>query len=164
MRSEQTRRRWTQWGAGLLALSAVALSACDKGRFPSSDPRQRLSDYISRSFSVKSEKDREELLGFLSGPSKIRLAAWSDEQFRQAFIDSKRTFGKLVYTEVKNSAPGEAQITYELTFSDQEHGTDTKVTQKRLAHLVQENGVWMIREVRNIKELVEYKNGMDVFP
>ncbi len=146
-----------------VAMMVLSLAACTRPSQNSSDPKQRLNDYISRSFSVKSEKDRDELLGFLAGPSKIRLAAWSDQQFRAAFIDSKRVFSKLRWIEVKNPSPNEAHITYELSFSDQAHGLDTLITQKRLAHLTMEDGKWMIREIRNIKELVEYKNGMEVF-
>lgn len=140
----------------------VMISGCTLGKEGSNDPKKRLNEYISRSFSVKSVQEREEMMGYLSGQAKTRLAAWSEDQFRQAFIDSKRTFVKLAFTEMKSRGPSETDITYELSYIDQARGQDAKVTNKKLCQMVLENGRWYIRDVRNIKELVEYKDGMDI--
>lgn len=124
----------------------------------SDDPKKRLTEYISKSFSISNIKDREALASYLTGNAKQRLAAWSDDQFRQAFIDSKRQFVKLVFREVKNISPTSVHITYELTYTDQSKGGGTKITNKKLCHLISDHGPWLITEVQNIKELVEYSN------
>jgi hypothetical protein len=85
--------------SGLLVFSAC--SQFSQNSQEASEPKRRLSDYISKSFAVSSEADRAQLLTYLTGDAKTRLAAWSDEQFRQAFIDSKRQFQKLLIREVK---------------------------------------------------------------
>jgi hypothetical protein len=150
-------KRWV--ASGLLVLLASACTL-DGGR--SEDPKRRLTEYISRSFVVKAPGDRASLMPYLTGESKRRLVAWSDEQFRQAFIDTKRVFVKLAMREVKTVSSTEISITYELTYLDQSKGHDAKVTNRKLAHMVLEQGRWMIGEVRNIKELVEYRDGMTI--
>lgn len=146
--------------AVLLALASV--TACTAGREGSGDPKRRLEEYISRSFAVKGVEDREVLSGYLTGQAKTRLMAWSDDQFRQAFIDSKRQFVKLAPMEVKQVSPSEVSITYELTYLDQGRGHDAKVTNKKLCQMVLDQGRWMVKEVNNIKELVEYRNEMSL--
>ncbi len=145
----------------ILAVSlALIASACSRNGDVPNDPKKVLSAYISKSFSVKGAADRVELVSLLTREAKTRLSAWSDEQFRQAFIDNKREFVKLVFTEAKNSSPTETNITYELTYVDQSKGSGAKITQKKMAQLVQDQGKWMIADVQSIKELVEYKNEM----
>src|SRR4051812_47145192 len=84
---------------------AIVLGGCVKRTEVSGDPKQRLNDYISRSFSVRNSGDRKDLLGFLTGKARTRLAGWSDEQFQQAFVETKRQFVKLAWKEVKSVAP-----------------------------------------------------------
>jgi hypothetical protein len=144
---------WVSLGFGL---------GCTQKSENSNDPKQRLKEYISKSFSVRTVQDRAELLTYLTGSAKTRLGAWSDEQFREAFIDSKRQFIKLSFPETKSVSPIEAHITYELTYLDQGKGKDAKVMNKKLCSLVQQQGQWMITEVRNIKELIEYRNEMSL--
>lgn len=144
-----------------LAIALVLVSAsCSRNDDIPNDPKKVLNAYISKSFSVKGAADRAELVSLLTRDAKARLSAWSDEQFRQAFIDNKREFVKLVFTESKNSSPTETNITYELTYIDQNKGSGAKITQKKMAQLVQDQGKWMISDVQSIKELVEYKNEM----
>ncbi len=146
----------------LVAGALLTLSACTSGREGREDPKRLLTDYISRSFAVRTVEDRRELLDFLTGDAKARLAAWSDEQFKQAFVETRKQFIKLRIQEVKNTSASEASITYELTFLDQTKGQDARVTNKKLAQLRQDQGRWFIAEVRNIKELVEYRNEMSL--
>ncbi len=144
----------------VLLLAAVFAGACSpRGEFRE-DPKKRLTDYIAKSFAVKNVEDRKALQSYLGGTAKVRLSAWSDDQFQQAFIESKRKFLCLVFLEVKSPTPTETSITYELTYLDQSRGRDAKVTNKKLCRLVLEQGKWNIHEVRNIKELVEYQNEM----
>ncbi len=146
---------------GLVVLLALAAS-CSGRRSGGNDPKGRLQDYISMSFSVGDVSDRDALGRFLVGPAKIRLAAWSDDQFRAAFLNNKRQFVKLVFSEVRNLSPEQVNVTYELTFLDQTKGYDAKVTQKKMAQLVLQKDQWLISEVRNLKELIEYKNEMSL--
>jgi hypothetical protein len=147
--------------AVVLFLGLIALSpGCAPGGGGGGDPKRRLTDYISKTFSVRAIEDRKVLAAFMVGEARNRLEAWSDEQFRQVFLDSKRQFVKLVIREIKAIAPDETGITYELTYLDQNRGKDAKVTNKKLATLVLDRERWMIREVQNIKETVEYRNEM----
>jgi len=139
-----------------------ALSACTKSNTGDANPKQRLTDYVQVSFNVKEPSDKAKLVSFLTGGAKNRLAAWSDEQFSQAFIDTKREFIKLAIREMKSVSDTETNITYELSYYDQGRGADARVTTKRMCELVLENGTWYIKEVHNIKELIEYKNELSV--
>lgn len=144
-----------------MVIAAIALlSACSSQQKGGMDPKSRLQDYISQSFAVTGPQDREALSRFLIGPAKTRLAAWSEDQFRTAFLENKRQFVKLVFSEVRNLSPKEVNITYELTYLDQSKGHDAKVTHKKMAQLTQDRDQWYIAEVRNMKELIEYKNEM----
>ena len=145
------------------AASLVQLNGCTINGDRQDDPKKRLNDYISQSFSIKGPEDRERLQSFLTGQAKVRLIAWSDDQFRQAFADNKRQFLKLVFTEEKKVSPNEVEITYELSYVDQGRGHDAKVINRKLCQMVLEKDAWYIRDVKNIKELVEYRNEM-TFP
>ena len=156
-------RKGTSLGKRILIgalLGAVLLTSCSSSRRGGEDPKSRLQDYISHSFAVTGAQDRESLSRFLTGPAKTRLAAWSDDQFRSVFLDNKRQFIKLSVSEIRNLSPKQVNITYELTYLDQSKGHDAKVTHKKLAQLTQESNQWFISEVRNMKELIEYKNEM----
>ena len=149
-----------------LFLLVVAIApACTSKQESSDDPKRRLNDYISQSFAVKGPQDRKELASFLTGEAKTRIESWSDEQFRQAFLDAKRTFVKLAFKEQKSVSPDELNITYEITYQSnyvdaQGLAHDARITNRKLAHMVRMNAKWLISDVRNIKELVEYKNDL----
>ncbi len=146
-----------------LLFAVLALAASCTGTKPNPrDPKRQLSDYISQSFAVRSEDDRATMLGYLTGEAKQRLAAWSGEQFREAFIETKRQFVRLVIQESRANSDEEMNITYELTYLDQAKGHDAKVTQRKMARMVDEQGKWLVAEVRNLRELVEYKNELSL--
>jgi hypothetical protein len=156
-------------GSGWMGFSALlllgVLSACTPKQEGQDDPKRRLNEYISQGFAVKTTQDRAQLLAYLTGDAKTRLASWSDEQFRAAFIDSKRQFLRLAFKELKNNSPDEVSVTYELTYesdyADPEGGTHgAKITNRKLAQLVHKDGQWFISDVRNIKEVVDFKNEM----
>lgn len=140
----------------------VAVAGCQKDGASVNDPKGRLQEYISKSFAVSSIKDRNVLAGYLSGEAKKRIFAWSDDQFAEAFIDSKRSFLKMIIHEIKPSGPNETQITYEVTYIDQGRGHDAKVTSKKLCVMSKENDQWYISSVKNVKELVVYKNELSL--
>ena len=141
---------------------ALALAGCTRNEKNANDPKQRLTDYISTSFSVRDTSDRVKLENYLTGGAKNRLVAWSEDQFRQAFVENKRDFVKLAIREVKPVTPNRTDITYELTYVDQGKGPDARVTTKRMCEMTLEDGKWFIREVKNIKELIEYKNEISI--
>lgn len=151
-------------GIVAVAMTVVltSIAGCSSSRRTADDPKAFLQDYISQSFAVNQVRDRDVLIRYLTGAAKTRLAAWSDEQFVEAFINSKRQFVKLAFSEVKTQNPREVAITYELTYLDQSKGHDAKVTHKKFAQLVRSDEKWLISEVRNLKELIEYKNEMSL--
>lgn len=140
----------------------LLLSACTAKTPSTNDAKSRLGDYIAKTFAIRSVEDKAVLLTYLSGDAKNRLSAWSDEQFREAFIDRKRKFVRLYISDFKAISPSENSITYELTYEDSAGGKDTRVTQKKVAQIVNEGGAWYIKEVRSVKELLEYKNEMSL--
>ena len=144
------------------ALVLLVFSGCHSGSAPLPAPRQRLSDYISKSFNVSGPSDRNELLTYLTGDAKIKLQSWSDEEFRIEFLTKKRQFVKLTINEIKNISSEEMGITYELVYLDTAKGQGARITNKKLAQLKLESGKWMIAEVKSVKELVEYKNEMSL--
>lgn len=143
-----------------VAVLVVLAAGCTRRPDAFGDPKKALADYISRSFHVTSPAQRQDLLAYLSHGARSRLSAWSDDQFREAFIDDKRQFLKLSFTELKKVAPDELAVTYELSYIDQGKGHNARVTQKKLAEMVRDQGKWTISDVRNIKELVEYQDEM----
>ena len=146
----------------LVCCGVAVLAGCSSSRRTADDPKAFLQDYISQSFAVNQVQDRDVLIRYLTGAAKTRLAAWSDDQFVEAFIRSKRQFVKLVFSEVKTQGQAEVGITYELTYLDQSKGHDAKVTHKKFAQLVRSDERWLISEVKNLKELIEYKNEMSL--
>lgn len=145
----------------------MTLVSCSiKKNQPVEGAQGALQEYISESFHIKNVGDRDRLLNLLTGMSKTRLAAWSPEQFMQAFFENKREFVKLLILEKKKLSSTEENITYELTYIDYgrvQGGQGVQVTNKKLCHVVNQQGKWLISEMHNIKELVEYKNEM-TFP
>lgn len=146
----------------VLLSQVVGCSRLDSRLSGPDDPKKRLNEYISKSFSVRQIQDRNQLADYLTGDARNRLHAWSDEQFKEAFIDSRRQFIKLAFREVKPTSGTEVSITYELTYLEQGRGSEAKVTNRKLAQMVKEQGKWVIKEVRNIKELIEYRNEMSL--
>jgi hypothetical protein len=145
-----------------LVLGLAGMACRDSGM--GIDPKNRLSEYINYSFSVKGAGDRQRMLDFLTGDAKSRLEAWSDDQFLEAFTATKRQFLKLSFREVKPLNPEQVNITYEVTYLDQAKGHNAKVTTKKLCELSQQEGKWFISDVHNIKELVEYQDDITISP
>ena len=143
------------------------LVSCTKQAQVVGDPKQRLTEYIARTFSIRTESDKEYLLSYLTGDVKSRLESWSKEQFREAFIESKREFIKLTIREIKRISDGEVEITYELKYSEQGsriagHSRSAMITNKKLCQMILVQGKWMISDVRNIKELLEFQDELSL--
>ncbi len=144
-----------------IIISFVALGCFDKEQ-KDFQPKEVLEAYITKSFSIKTPEDKKDLIVFLGGEAKERLTLWSDEQFEEAFIDSKRKFKKLLFKETKKVSEEEVNIIYELSYSDNKDDGSVNVTYKKLCRLMLEDGAWKIFQVKNIKELIEYENEMSL--
>lgn len=150
---------------GLILCLLVPLAlGCQRTKLEQADPKKVLSDYISLSFGARSVQDRKGMLEFLGGDAKVRLAAWSDDQFKTAFLDTKKQFVKLRILETQEISPQETALTYELVYMEQAPGQkeEVKLTHKKLAQLRLDGGRWVIFEVRNLKQLIEFRNEMSL--
>ncbi len=146
----------------LICCSVLIVGGCNKGKSNDSQPKTVLAEYIQRSFAVSKATDKAGLLELLTGDAKTRLSAWSDEQFSEFWIHGKRNFVRLVIHDQKKLTDSKVNITYELEYDDRSKGKDLRVTQMKNASLLAESGTWKIDEVRNIKELIEYKDELSL--
>jgi hypothetical protein len=150
-----------------LSMMGILVSACTSRLNIVGDPKQTLTEYIGRTFAVRSESDQDILLSYLTGDVKARLQSWSKDQFRDAFIESKREFLKMMIREMKSISDHEVEITYELRYNElgsklAGHVNPATITSKKLCQLVLVNGKWMISDVRNIRELLEFKDELAI--
>ena len=145
----------------LLALF-ILLSACTGSQNLPGDPKSRLEQYITKSFAVKEPEDRAAMSEFLTGEAKRRLTAWSDAQFLLAFVETKRTFDRLLIRETRKVSATEVSITYEISYIEKVDTRTRKVTNRKLASMLQEQGTWYISEVRNLSELIEFQDELSL--
>ena len=136
--------------------------ACTKNSNTPVGPKDRLAEYVSKSFDVKSIQDRKVLEEYLTGPAKQRLQAWSDDQFEQAFVEVKRKKEKLAFKEIKSVSESEVNITYEVSYTDKGKEHVALVTNRKVSTLVKEGDLWFIKDVKNLRELVEYQDEMSL--
>ncbi|MGE0614295.1 MAG: hypothetical protein AB7P04_01530 [Bacteriovoracia bacterium] len=147
-------------GIGLSLVLACA-SACREAP-TNNDPKNRLKEYIHKTFNVRSVDERKDLMSYLVGDAKTRLETWSDDQFELAFMSKKRQNPVLVFKETRKASDDEVNITYEINYSDRVNNSEAKVTNKKICYLVRQKDDWFIRECRNLKELIEYQNEMSL--
>lgn len=148
---------------GLLSLISVCWSCTKMGPDPNSDPATVLQKYVQTSFHIKETNERSKLLQYLGGEAHQRLVAWSDDQFRAAFIDSKREFSKLVIREKREISPNKVNITYEVSFRDLNQKDAVKITSRKRVEMERASVEWKISSVRQLSELLEYDEAM-AFP
>jgi hypothetical protein len=144
-----------------LVVSVLLISACTSKKSDLATPSKVLESYIEQSFNVRTLEDRQQLLKFLTGDTKNRLAAWSDEQFLKAFVESTRKFKRLKILESKKLNE-QVLITYELSFDETAKNGPTRVVQKKLCVVVEDAGEWKIQEVRSVRESIEYVDGLSL--
>ncbi|NDG85402.1 MAG: hypothetical protein EBX52_10265 [Proteobacteria bacterium] len=124
---------------------------------PSDDtPAKVLEGYIRVSFSASSIDDKKKMEDMLTGDTKSRLMAWSDEQFTKAFLGANKKFRELRILENNKVSDQEVAITYELSYEEGAQDKTTRTTQRKLCAIVKEDGSWKIKEVRSIRESIEY--------
>ena len=135
---------------GLCLLSACTPDVVD------TTPAKVLDSYIQISFHATGIQDKKRMEELLTGDTKNRLVSWSDEQFTKAFMESKKKFTTLKMLETKKVSETEVALTYELSYQEGPDDKTAQITQRKLATIVQEDGGWKIKEVRSIRESIEY--------
>jgi len=119
-------------------------------------PAKVLESYIQISFHATSVDDKRKMEDLLTGDTKNRLVSWSDEQFMRAFMEAKKKFHSLKILETKKVNDNEVALTYELSYKEGPEDKAAQITQRKLATVVQESNGWRIKEVRSIRESIEY--------
>jgi hypothetical protein len=82
--------------------------------------------------------------------------SWSDDQFTKAFLDSTKKFQSLKILESKKVSDDEVALTYELSYREGPKDKEAEITQRKMGTVVNEDGGWKIKEVRSIRESIEY--------
>ena len=140
---------------GMVFIIAFTQFACTP-ELKENTPTKILENYIKISFNATSLEDKKRMEDLLTGDTKKRLLAWSDEQFTKAFIESKKKFQGIKVLENKKVNDQEVALTYELSYQEGQPSTAAQVTQRKLCTVVIEDGSWRIKEVRSIRESIEY--------
>lgn len=146
-------------------LTLIAMIAMATGCTKSSDkisPQGTLSDYVSRSFGLKSPGDKSRLLELTTGQVRTALEGLDDASFKASFIDTKKEFVSLKIRDERKLAEDQYSITYEVTYKHSSGDSKDKITNKKHALFVNEGGKWLITEVRNLKTFIEHQNEMSI--
>ena len=146
---------------GFVLLSFTGLSACTPDAVETT-PGKVLETYIQISFHAQSLEDKKHMEELLTGDTKNRLVSWSDEQFSKAFLETRKRFKGLKILESKKVSDKEFALTYELSYQDGPEDKAAEVTQRKLSTIVQEDGNWRIKEVRSIRESIEYLKALSL--
>ena len=135
---------------GLCLLFSCTQNAVD------STPAKVLENYIQISFNATGVADKKRMEDLLTGDTKTRLASWSDEQFTKAFLGSTKKFLGLKVLETKKVSDAEVALTYELSYREGPKDKESEITERKMGTVVKEDGGWKIKEVRSIRESIEY--------
>lgn len=156
----------------LLLIVVVFIGGCLKSVYYAGDPKGVITEYVSKSFSIQKLEDKKILAEFLTGDVKNRFLDWSDEKFQSEFINSKRDLLKLSFKEERVISSIEVQVTYEVVYLDRgkpqstlkiaENSHISKITSKKLCQMVFNQEKWLIADVKNIKEFIEYQNQLSL--
>jgi len=139
----------------VLAVLGMVLWGCSRTPVDSS-PAKVLESYIKISFSISDVRDRKQMEALLTGDTLSRLLAWSDEQFSKAFLEAPKKFLGLKILENRKVSDQEVALTYELSFEEGPKDNLAQVTQKKLCSVIRVDGLWKIKEVRSVRESIEY--------
>lgn len=138
-----------------IGIALLMISGCSK-KTGDQSPIKVLEEYIEISFNAKTETDKQKMESLLTGDTQQRLKSWSDAQFLKAFVETRRKFLSIKILENKAVSAAESALTYELTFKEGEGDQEAKVSQRKMAMIVKESEHWKIKEVRSIRESIEY--------
>ncbi len=138
-------------------------TSCNRSIDPvANQPKAVLTDYVQLTFNIKSYDERNKLSAYLEGDLKTKVQGWTEAEFKEAFIDSKRVFEKMTFTDIKKINEQEYSITYDVVFTEQRKGSPVKVTNHKLVKFLLIDQKWKITEVRSLKELLEYQGELSV--
>jgi hypothetical protein len=139
----------------LIAVALLIVSACTPTLIDNT-PTKVLESYIQISFNAKGLEDKHKMEELLTGDTRSRLVSWSDEQFEKAFVESDKKFQNLKVLENKKVNDDEVAVTYELSYHEGPKDKLALVTQRKMATIVQQDSAWRIKEVRSLRESIEY--------
>jgi hypothetical protein len=135
----------------------VVIAGCT-GKVGKDTAQATLSEYIARSFALKSFEDRKKLEELTTGEVKTALDKMTEQEFKHTFQDEKRDFISMKIRDERKLAEDRFSITYELTYNNKTQTSQDQVTNKKHALMVNEGGKWLISEVRNLKTFIEHQN------
>jgi hypothetical protein len=146
---------------GILFLITMALVpvACISPNLETT-PGKVLETYVRISFEATGLQDKMKMEELLTGDTRERLHAWSDEEFEKTFLHSGRKFQGLKILDTKRIHDREMALTYELSFDEGPLDRPARVTQKKLCTVVKEEQGWRIKEVRSLRESIEFEKGL----
>lgn len=156
----------------LLLAATIFLFSCTKSPNPGT-PQRTLADYVALSFSIKSFTEKEKLEKLSSGAVHESLEKMNEEQFKEQFASSDRTFVALKIKDERKLGEDRYSITYEITYRSNaapQSGSDPvaadgfqgTVTNKKHAVFTKKDDQWLISEVQNLKTFIESKNEMNL--
>ena len=140
----------------VMAVMALVLTAACTTKVIDNTPTKVLESYIQISFNAKNLDDKKKMEDLLTGDTRSRLVSWSDEQFTKAFIEAEKKFQGLKVLENKKVNDDEVVLTYELSYQEGPKDKLANITQRKLCTVVQQDAAWKIKEVRSIRESIEY--------
>lgn len=147
--------------AAVLAWSLLlSLTACTGKK--EQTPQETLSEYVSRSFGVTAPSDKAKLTELATGQVKEALEGLNDEDFKRNFVDTKRELVALKIKDERKLADGRFSITYEIAYVNKSSESQDKLTSKKHAIFVNENGKWLVAEVQNLKTVMEHQTELEV--
>ena len=123
-------------------------------------PGKVLETYVRISFEATGLQDKMKMEELLTGETRERLHGWSDEEFTKNFLQSGRKFRGLRILDTKRIQEREMALTYELSFDEGPTDRAARVTQKKLCTVVKEEQGWRIKEVRSLRESIEFEKGL----
>jgi len=133
----------------------LMVSACTRDS-EESTPVRTLERYVRTSFQATGIQDKRVMESLLTGDTRSRLEAWNDEQFQRSFVEQKKTFKELKILENRKVSPEEVILVYELSYQQGPQDKGVRITQRKLGTLIREQSDWKIKEVRSIRESIEY--------
>jgi hypothetical protein len=151
----------------LVALGIILLgliSGCSKTTNKNS-PQSTLSEYVARTFAIKSSSDKLQLTELTTGQVRELLEKVTDDEFKNNFLEHKKQFVSLKIRDERKVGDDKYSITYELTYKEgSTPDSSGTVTTKKHALFHKEGDRWLIAEVRNIKTFIEHQNEMSISP
>lgn len=148
-----------------IILSTLLLGCSPQNRNEVQSVNDVLEKYVQTSFDLKAFEDRTRLLELSSGSVKRDLEAMDEAGFKRQFADRERKLLKFTIRDRHKLSPNRYSVLYEvkLTQALSDKSLTTQVN-KKLAFLTNDQGKWLIDEVRNINSTISYKDDLTVVP